>query len=71
MCIRDRNIPVAKLMVFQFLQPLVGVVVAYFVIGERFTPWLFLGGAMIVSGVWTVNRRHSLSLIHISSPQNS
>lgn len=53
------NIPVAKLMVFQFLQPLVGVVVAYFVIGERFTPWLFLGGAMIVSGVWTVNRRHS------------
>ncbi|MFR5880991.1 MAG: DMT family transporter [Cloacibacillus evryensis] len=41
----------------QFLQPLVGVVVAYFVIGERFTPWLFLGGAMIVSGVWTVNRR--------------
>lgn len=52
------NIPVAMLMVFQFLQPLVGIVVAYFVIGERFTLWLLLGGAMIVSGVWTVNRPH-------------
>ena len=52
------NIPVARLMVFQFLQPLVGIVVAYFVIGERFTLWLLLGGAMIVSGVWTVNRPH-------------
>ncbi len=42
-------------MVFQFLQPLVGVVAGYFVIGERFTPWLILGGAMIVSGVYAAN----------------
>lgn len=49
------RIPVAKLMVFQFLQPLVGVLVGYFVIGERFTFWLFISGAMIIFGVWLVN----------------
>ena len=33
------------------------VVIAYFLVGERFTPWLFAGGAMILSGVWLVNRK--------------
>ena len=50
------RIPVARLMVFQFFQPLVGALVGYVVVGERFTPWLFVGGAMIISGVWSVNR---------------
>lgn len=50
-------IPVAQLMVFQFLQPLVGIIAGYFIIGERFTPWLILGGAMIITGVCTVNRQ--------------
>ena len=48
---------VAKVAVFQFLQPMAGVVIAYFLVGERFTPWLFAGGAMILSGVWLVNRK--------------
>ncbi|WP_281680098.1 DMT family transporter [Synergistes jonesii] len=48
-------IPVPRLMVFQFLQPLVGVVAGYFVIGERFTPWLIVGGAMIIAGVYVAN----------------
>lgn len=49
------RIPVARLMVFQFFQPLVGVIVGYFVIGERFTVWLAPAGAMIIYGVWLVN----------------
>ena len=48
---------VAKVAVFQFLQPMAGVVIAYFLVGERFTPWLFVGGAMILCGVWLVNRK--------------
>lgn len=50
------RLPIAQLMVFQFLQPFIGVLVAYFVIGERFTLWLFSGGALIIFGVWLVNR---------------
>lgn len=53
------KLPVAKLMVFQFFQPLVGVVLGYVLIGERFTPLLFIGGAMIISGVWAVNRKRA------------
>lgn len=51
------RIPVAQLMVFQFMQPLIGVITAYFLIGERFTPWLALGGAMIIAGVCIVNKQ--------------
>ena len=50
------RLPVAHVMAFQFFQPIVGAIVGYWVVGERFTPWLFIGGAMILSGVWTVNR---------------
>ena len=48
---------VAKVAVFQFIQPMAGVVIAYFLVGERFTPWLFVGGTMILCGVWLVNRK--------------
>ena len=48
---------VAKVAVFQFLQPIAGVVISYFLVGERFTPWLFIGGTMILCGVWLVNKR--------------
>jgi drug/metabolite transporter (DMT)-like permease len=48
---------VAKVAVFQFLQPIAGVVISYFLVGERFTLWLFAGGAMILCGVWLVNKR--------------
>ncbi len=49
--------PVARVVVFQFLQPLAGAAVAYTLIGERFTVWLFIGGAMTMCGVWLVNKR--------------
>ena len=49
--------PVAKLIVFQFLQPVAGMVISYFLIGERYTLWLALGAVMIMSGIWLVNRR--------------
>lgn len=49
--------PVAKLIVFQFLQPVAGMVISYFLIGERYTLWLALGAVMIMSGIWLVNKR--------------
>lgn len=52
-------LPAAKVAAFQFLQPILGVAVAYFLVGERFTPFIFAGGALIILGVWMVNRRRS------------
>ena len=40
-------IPVAKLTVFQFLQPVAGMVISYLLLGERYTIWLVLGAAII------------------------
>jgi len=48
--------PVARVVIFQFFQPISGAIVAHYLVGECFTPWLFIGGAMIISGVWLVNR---------------
>jgi drug/metabolite transporter (DMT)-like permease len=45
----------AHVSAFLFLQPVVGVVVAYFLMGERFTPYIYAGGAMILIGVWLIN----------------
>lgn len=50
-------IPVAKLTVFQFLQPVAGMVISYLLLGERYTLWLALGAVMIMAGIWLVNRR--------------
>lgn len=50
-------LPVARVVIFQFIQPLAGAVIAYYLVGERFTMWLFIGGTMILSGVWLVNRK--------------
>ena len=50
-------IPVAKLTVFQFLQPVAGMVISYLLLGERYTIWLVLGAAMITAGIWRVNKR--------------
>ena len=49
--------PVAELIVFQFLQPVAGMVISYFLIGERYTPWLGLGAALIMGGIWLVNKK--------------
>jgi drug/metabolite transporter (DMT)-like permease len=42
--------------VFLYIEPLVAVVVAFFVLGEPITPALLIGGAVILFGVWLVNR---------------
>jgi len=42
--------------VFLYLEPLVTVVVAFFVLGEAITPALLVGGAVILFGVWLVNK---------------
>jgi drug/metabolite transporter (DMT)-like permease len=42
--------------VFLYIEPLVTVVVAFFVLGEAITPALLVGGAVILFGVWLVNR---------------
>ena len=33
------------------------MVISYFLIGERYTLWLAFGAAMIMSGIWLVNKR--------------
>jgi drug/metabolite transporter (DMT)-like permease len=42
--------------VFLYLEPLVAVVVAFFILGEAITPASVSGGAVILFGVWLVNR---------------
>jgi drug/metabolite transporter (DMT)-like permease len=42
--------------VFLYIEPLVAVVVAFFVLGEAITPASLIGGAIILLGVWLVNR---------------
>ncbi len=42
--------------VFLYIEPLVAVVVAFFFLDEAITPASVLGGAVILFGVWLVNR---------------
>jgi drug/metabolite transporter (DMT)-like permease len=42
--------------VFLYIEPLVAVVVAFFILGEAITPASLLGGTVILFGVWLVNR---------------
>jgi len=42
--------------VFLYIEPLVAVVVAFFVLGEAIIPASLFGGAVILFGVWLVNR---------------
>ncbi len=44
---------------FLYIEPLVAVVVAFFILGEAITPASLLGGAVILFGVWLVNRPNS------------
>jgi len=50
-------LPVASVAIFQLFQPIAGAVVSYFMVGERFTIWFCVGGALIMAGVWLVNQR--------------
>jgi drug/metabolite transporter (DMT)-like permease len=42
--------------VFLYIEPLVAVVVAFFILGETITSASLIGGAIIIFGVWLVNR---------------
>ncbi|NTU55085.1 MAG: EamA family transporter, partial [Anaerolineales bacterium] len=41
---------------FLYIEPLVAVVVAFFVLGEPVRLVSFIGGGIILFGVWLVNR---------------
>jgi drug/metabolite transporter (DMT)-like permease len=41
---------------FLYIEPLVAVVIAFFILGEAITPASTMGGAVILFGVWLVNR---------------
>ena len=43
--------------VFLYIEPLVAVVVAFFILSEPIVPTSLFGGAIILFGVWLVNRR--------------
>jgi drug/metabolite transporter (DMT)-like permease len=51
-----QTLTTAQTGVFLYIEPLVAVVVAFFVLGEAITPASLLGGAIIIFGVWLVNR---------------
>jgi drug/metabolite transporter (DMT)-like permease len=42
--------------VFLYIEPLVAVVVAFFILNEHITAASLLGGGVIILGVWLVNR---------------
>ena len=50
-------LPVSRLVAFQFLQPFAGAMIAFLLLGERFTLWLFAGGITIIYGVYLVNKK--------------
>jgi drug/metabolite transporter (DMT)-like permease len=50
-------LPVSRIIAFQFLQPFAGAIIAYLLLGEHFTIWLFAGGVTIMYGVYLVNRK--------------
>jgi drug/metabolite transporter (DMT)-like permease len=52
-------LPATSASVFMLLQPIFGAVAAYFLTGERFTAFLYVGGALTLMGIWMVNNRNS------------
>lgn len=62
------KISAARVVVFQFVQPVVGIILSYFLVGERFTIWLFIGGALIASGVYLVNKVAASSIEAAAAP---
>lgn len=52
-----KSIPASQVGVFLYIEPLVTVIVAWAVLGERLTWASLLGGAIILAGIWMVNRK--------------
>ena len=55
--------------VFLNLEPLVATLVAAAVLDERIVPATLLGGAMILFGVWLVDRNSSSALPNKAFPE--
>jgi drug/metabolite transporter (DMT)-like permease len=51
-------LPVARVGTFLYIEPVVTVIVAAIVLGEEITLPAFLGGLLILGGVWLVNRNN-------------
>ncbi|MBK9927648.1 MAG: DMT family transporter [Anaerolineales bacterium] len=51
-----QTLPAAQTGVFLYIEPLVAVVVAFFVLGEKTSVESLVGGVFILFGVWLVNR---------------
>ena len=54
-----QELPAARLSVFIYIEPLVTLVLAALILGEAITITTVIGGAMIISGVYLVNRTGS------------
>ncbi len=54
-----KAMPASQVGVLLYLEPLVAVVVARLVLGETIMPVSLLGGALIILGVWLVDRRET------------
>ena len=52
-----QSLSAAQTGVFLYIEPLVAVVVAFFVLGEAVTVVSLVGGGVILFGVWLVNRK--------------
>lgn len=50
-------LPAAQTGVFLYIEPLVAVVVAFFILGEPITVTSMIGGGIILFGVWIVNQQ--------------
>jgi drug/metabolite transporter (DMT)-like permease len=51
-------LPTGQLGAFLYLEPPIAVVVAILILNEAITWAVLLGGAIILFGVWLVNRNH-------------
>ena len=51
------QLPAAQTGAFLFVEPLVSMVVAAIVLNEQITPVSVVGGAVILFGIWLVNRQ--------------
>lgn len=49
-----RRYPVSKMAAFLFIQPLLGPVYGYVLLGETMTMWTVAGAVLVVAGVWMV-----------------
>jgi drug/metabolite transporter (DMT)-like permease len=52
-----KELSAAQTGVFLYIEPLVAVIVAFFVLSEKITVASMLGGGVILFGVWLVNRK--------------